>query len=200
MRSFSPAVTGEKLAPITEGVTPSQPTDAELLADAANPAESFALLYRRHATALLRFVASRGTEAEMAADVVAETFYVALERRGRYRAKHETARLWLIGIAVRRLAELRRIEERERERIRLARDHLRLSDVDQATYAELLEDTEALDAMADLPEHEREAILARVIDERDYAEIAEALGLSEMAARKRVSRGLARLRTRLERN
>jgi DNA-directed RNA polymerase specialized sigma24 family protein len=39
-----------------------------------------------------------------------------------------------------------------------------------------------------------------VIDERDYAEIAEQMRCSEQVARKRVSRGLAAMRARLEEN
>jgi DNA-directed RNA polymerase specialized sigma24 family protein len=40
---------------------------------------------------------------------------------------------------------------------------------------------------------EREAVLARVVDERSYAEIAAAQSVSREVARQRVSRGLARL-------
>jgi RNA polymerase sigma-70 factor (ECF subfamily) len=45
-----------------------------------------------------------------------------------------------------------------------------------------------------LPEDQREAVRARVIDETDYAELALRLEISPTAARKRVSRGLAALR------
>jgi RNA polymerase sigma factor (sigma-70 family) len=173
-------------------------TDAELLADTLDPATSFALFYRRHATAVLRFVASRGVDAETAADVVSEAFFVALSQRGRYRAEHDTARLWLIGIAVRRLAEVRRREQRESKRADRARAQV-LTEADRDSYAHLLQSGDALDALADLPESERDAVLARVVNDRSYAEIASALGLSQATARKRVSRGLARLRTRLER-
>jgi RNA polymerase sigma-70 factor (ECF subfamily) len=51
--------------------------------------------------------------------------------------------------------------------------------------------------LAELPPDEQAAVRARVIEERDYAEIASALGCSELVVRKRVSRGLARLRAEL---
>ncbi|HEU4976504.1 MAG TPA: sigma-70 family RNA polymerase sigma factor [Baekduia sp.] len=182
-------------------MTLSQATDAELLADSANPAESFATFYRRHADAILRFAASRGADAETAADVVAETFYAAMQRRHRYRPKHESARLWLLGIAVHKIADARRADQRERRRMLRAAEHaLVMTERDRASYAEMAERTDALDALADLPEAEREVILARVVEDRSYADIAAALGLTEAATRKRVSRGLARLRTRLERS
>jgi DNA-directed RNA polymerase specialized sigma24 family protein len=55
----------------------------------------------------------------------------------------------------------------------------------------VVEPREAL--VGDLPPGERAAVLARVVDEQDYHEIAAALGCSEDAVRTRVSRGLARL-------
>ena len=53
-----------------------------------------------------------------------------------------------------------------------------------------------MQALAGLPADQREAVLARIVDERDYGEIAADLR-SESVARKRVSRGLARLRDQL---
>lgn len=172
-------------------------TDAELLADSSDPQESFALFYRRHAVGVLRFVASRGADAETAADVVSETFFAALARRARYEARGDSARLWLLGIAARRLADARRREQREARRAdRVAHA---LTEVDRDTYAHLLQSSDARDALEDLPEPERAAILARVVEDHSYAQIARAFGLTEASARKRVSRGLARLRGRLER-
>ena len=53
--------------------------------------------------------------------------------------------------------------------------------------------------LAELPGEQRRALEARVIDELPYPEVAERLECSELVARKRVSRGLAMLRSRLER-
>ena len=52
--------------------------------------------------------------------------------------------------------------------------------------------------LAELPDQQRRAVLARVVDERGYDEIAVGAGVSEAVARKRVSRGLAGLRRRWE--
>jgi RNA polymerase sigma-70 factor (ECF subfamily) len=56
-----------------------------------------------------------------------------------------------------------------------------------------------LELLHGLPEDQREAIRARVIDDADYAEVAERLAISPAAARQRVSRGLATLRRTLQR-
>jgi len=51
--------------------------------------------------------------------------------------------------------------------------------------------------LQNLPEDERFAVRSRVLDERPYQEIAGELKCSEMVVRKRVSRGLARVREQL---
>jgi RNA polymerase sigma factor (sigma-70 family) len=53
-------------------------------------------------------------------------------------------------------------------------------------------------ALDELPEAQREAIRAHVLDEEPYADLASRLGVSEATVRQRVSRGLGRLRTTLE--
>ena len=53
----------------------------------------------------------------------------------------------------------------------------------------------ALDA---LPPEQREAVVARVVEEDDYDQIADRAGVSETVIRKRVSRGLAGLRARMK--
>lgn len=49
----------------------------------------------------------------------------------------------------------------------------------------------ALDALAD---EQRGAVLGRVVEELDYAEVAARAGVSEQTVRTRVSRGLRRMR------
>jgi RNA polymerase sigma-70 factor (ECF subfamily) len=51
--------------------------------------------------------------------------------------------------------------------------------------------------IASLPGDQRAAIRARVLQEREYPEIASELRCSESVVRKRVSRGLQTLRTRM---
>lgn len=60
-------------------------------------------------------------------------------------------------------------------------------------------DTWVADLLTRLPEDQRQAVRARVLEERSYEEIAAELETSSLVVRKRVSRGLVRLRTELER-
>jgi DNA-directed RNA polymerase specialized sigma24 family protein len=49
-----------------------------------------------------------------------------------------------------------------------------------------------------LPPEQREAVLARIVDERPYAEIANEMQCSELLVRQRVSRGLRALRAQIK--
>jgi RNA polymerase sigma-70 factor (ECF subfamily) len=57
--------------------------------------------------------------------------------------------------------------------------------------------TDVAGHLSRLPADERTAVRARIVEERNYREIALSLGCSELVVRKRVSRGLARLRAEL---
>jgi DNA-directed RNA polymerase specialized sigma24 family protein len=54
---------------------------------------------------------------------------------------------------------------------------------------------DSLTLLEALPPEVRVAIRGRVIERRDYAELADELGCSELLLRQRVSRGLRTLRT-----
>lgn len=178
-------------------------SDSELLRAPDDPVEAFAVFYRRHLDGVLSFVASRGAPVEAAADIAAETFLAAMRRRRTYEEGPGGARLWLIGIAANKLADGHRRHAREARRQRELQTYAdRLTARDVEGYAALA--TSATDGVASLldslPEPQRQAVRQRVIEDRDYAAIANDLGLTESTTRQNVSRGLARLRTHLERN
>jgi RNA polymerase sigma-70 factor (ECF subfamily) len=61
----------------------------------------------------------------------------------------------------------------------------------------LLADETATTLLDDLPGEQRDAIVAHVVGDRGYGEVAVELQLTEAAVRQRVSRGLKALRRRL---
>jgi RNA polymerase sigma-70 factor (ECF subfamily) len=133
----------------------------------------------------------------VAADLTAETFAAALGSAHRFRPRREPAVAWLFGIARNTLAMSRRkggVEARARRRLGMA--PLVLTDELVERISEL--DDKALELVSGLPADQQEAVRARVIDERDYADIAKDLRCSEAVVRKRVSRALGTLRTQLE--
>jgi RNA polymerase sigma factor (sigma-70 family) len=53
-------------------------------------------------------------------------------------------------------------------------------------------------ALSKLPGAERAAVEGRVVEERDYAELAREIGCSASVVRQRVSRGLRRIKAAVE--
>lgn len=173
----------------------SKHRDVDLLA--GGPAE-FGRFYRRNEAAVLAYFLRRTGRPDLAADLTAETFVRALDGRGRFSAELGEPRAWLFGIAHNVLASSARRGRVENEaRQRLGTPPLALTDDDLARIEELT-GLDAMSALADLPEEQREAVSARILDGDGYDEIAAALDCSESVVRQRVSRGLRMLRTRLE--
>jgi RNA polymerase sigma-70 factor (ECF subfamily) len=175
------------------------PSDRQLL-DAAvrGDVAAFGGFYRRHVRLLLAFFVRRTGNPEVAADLAHETFVAALEGVSAYRGDGVPA-AWLYGIARRKLALSRRrgrVEASARQRLVKAPLELTASDTDEISgLAPLLpDDSPALDLLERLPEPQREAIRARMLDELEYPEIASDLRCSEAVVRQRVSRGLKALR------
>lgn len=187
-------------------MTPTAPdrSDDELLLAARDEPDAFALFYRRHVRALAAYFWRRSHDAETVADLVAETFAAALDGCGRFDPQRGPAVGWLYGIAHRQLGTLaRRGAVERRARRRLGMERLELDDVELARIESDAKtegpQARVLAELADLPADQRAAIEARVVEELDYADIAQAGGVSELVARKRVSRGLSALRERLGR-
>jgi hypothetical protein len=69
-----------------------------------------------------------------------------------------------------------------------------LERVDALASASIADVSAAVEA---LPPAERDAVRARIVEERDHGELAERLRCSESVVRKRVSRALRRIRARV---
>lgn len=171
-------------------------SDDELLARTAADREAFGELYDRHVRAVLGELRRRGLTTEEALDVTAEVFAAALLASRRYRPGEAPARAWLFGIARNKLAHRHRraaTESAARRKLGMAR--LTYSDEALERVEEQLDAELSLysNGAAALPPAERDAVVARVIEERDYDEIAATSGATPAAVRQRVSRGLAKL-------
>jgi RNA polymerase sigma factor (sigma-70 family) len=164
----------------------------------AGDADAFAEFYRRNEDALVAYFLRRVATADVAADLTAETFARALEGRAGFDPALGDGRGWLFGIArhvLARSVERGRVENETR--VRLGMEPLTLDDDDIARIDELA-GAPAVEALSALSDAQRRAIAGRVIEERDYDELARSLGCSESVVRKRVSRGLKSLRAELE--
>jgi len=178
--------------------------DVELIVRSRDEPEAFGVLFERHAQTLLGYFARRTLDPEAAAELVAETFAQAFASRRRFRDRGLGATGWLYGIARHQLSRFFRngtVDKRARRRLGMPeRD---VSSQDYERIEELI-DFERIgraiaQAFALLSEEQRDALTLRVIEGRPYQEVAEALRCTEETARARVSRGLKRLATTIDR-
>jgi len=174
-------------------------SDVEVLeATRRGEVAAFDVFYRRHRTGVLAYCAQRVRAPEQAADLMAETFAAALLAvHDHARRLPKTPLAWLLTIAHHKLIDsYRRGRVEDESRRRLALEPLMLDDADIERINEIARTTDiAVELLSKLPADQRRALRARVLDERSYPEIARTLHCSEAVVRKRVSRGLATLRT-----
>jgi len=163
-------------------------------------AKDIETLYMRHAQRLLGFLVARTLNPDAAVELHAETFAQAFLGRERFRGDPNLAgRAWLYGIATNLLREYfrdGRIERRALQRLGVEPQplsHEEYDRVEDALAASTLRDALA-DELSALTPEQRRALQLRIVQQRPYPEVARVLGISEQAARARVSRALAALR------
>lgn len=160
---------------------------------------AFAELVRRHLN-LVHGAALRQTANDHAlAQDVAQQVFVEMARQSAGLLKHPTLAGWLY-ITTRNIAGHARRQQDRRSRRELATmsentDHSRPSTPDGWDNLRPILD----DAMAELSEKDRLAILLRYFEDQDLKQVGSALGLGDNAARMRVQRALEKLKALLER-
>ena len=161
-----------------------EPDGAVIAASVGTPA-AFGVIFDRHGSTLLRFLARRVDPAQ-AEDLLGEVFRIAFERRAAFEPERDSARPWLFGIAANLVAKHYRGEARRLQamaRVSAARiAAARLLENDPAEQAVAAADASALwdrvvDAIGVLPEAERQVLLLFAWEELSYDEIAQALGV-----------------------
>jgi RNA polymerase sigma factor (sigma-70 family) len=173
-------------------------TDRELLDQARGRPEALGEFYDRYEAAVAAYFMRRTRHAATARELTAETFAEVVLQVHRGAEVHEPTG-WLFTIAQHKLADYHRrgaVDRRARRRLGIPRS---------GAHDEALERVEALAEepraellLAELPAEQRAAVYARIVEEREYHEIAAAHATTEQVVRKRVSRGLAVLRRRLK--
>lgn len=121
-------------------------------------------------------------------DAWSETFLAAMRAYPRLRPD-SNVRAWLVTIAHHKAIDQIRARDRRPRPTGAVPDVPTCPDQSRA-------DTDALrPALEGLPAGQREAVVYRYLADLSYAEISRLLGCSEQAARRRVSDGLANLRS-----
>jgi RNA polymerase sigma factor (sigma-70 family) len=170
-------------------VTGDQWSDSELLARLPRQPELMGALYERHAQAVFRFLARRAAPTA-AEDLLSEVFIAALDARTRVVAHDSGSALpWLYGIAA-----------------NVLRRHFRHGQAQEVIALDPGMDWDAVDARLDaeaqrvhlrsalgvLSPADRELLLLVAWEGLAPAEAAEALGISQVAARSRLHRARQR--------
>lgn len=178
-------------------------TDAELIRASRDDPRAFRRLYDRRADELLAYLYRRVLDAEVAADLLAETFAVAFAKRHRFRDRGTPGEAWLYGIARRELSHWYRHQRVERRALRRLGVQAPQLDAESIARMEAMVEIDGYraslaSALDGISASERDAVRLRVVSDLSYGQIAERLRCSEAAARTRVCRGLARLTELME--
>jgi RNA polymerase sigma-70 factor, ECF subfamily len=175
------------------------PFDSDAAAIAASHDEPgcFGVLFDRHATVVFRYLVRRvGVDAAEA--LLGEVFRVAFEKRATYDPARPNARPWLYGIATNLLRRHQRSEARRMSAVArlLARQRPAEDPADQVAASVDARDLwpHVADAVAQLPDVERDALLLYVWEELSYEEIATALDVPVGTVRSRLNRARLTLR------
>jgi RNA polymerase sigma factor (sigma-70 family) len=162
-------------------------------------AADFADMYERYFSEIHRYIAGR-LGREVADDIAADTFVIALGKRDGFDPRRGTLRAWLYGIAANLVAQQQRAERRRYRA--LARAGARdLADgheerVVSWVAAEGLQ-PQLASALARLSREERDVLLLVALADFSHEEIAQALGIPYGTVGSRLNRARKKIRNAL---
>jgi RNA polymerase sigma-70 factor (ECF subfamily) len=164
--------------------------------------QAFEMLFERHRLLVYRFAYQMTQRRDDAEDMVQEAFVRAYQNLHRYRdeAKFTT---WLLRIVSNLCTDQARMSTRrtnlEQKEAAGALDYMTIGNFENPVdNLEQEQRVRALKkAIAALPDHHRQMIVMRDLEERDYKEIADVLGCTVGGAKLRVLRARRALRDRV---
>jgi RNA polymerase sigma factor (sigma-70 family) len=151
--------------------------------------DAFTELVQRHLN-LVYSAALRQARSPQLAEEISQSVFTDLARDAHKLKPDTVLTAWLYQVARRTAIDVVRRESRRQARERLAVEMAAMNTASDWTQIEPLLD-EAMDA---LEETDRAAVLLRYFDNKSLREVGQALGTSDDAAQKRVSRAVERLR------
>jgi len=172
-------------------------TDSEIIQRSLEMPAAFAEIFDRHARVVGAFV-SRRVGADVAEDLVSETFLVAFRRRGHFEFARESAKPWLFGIAVRLMRNHRAREAAHWRSVVSATVAAEVDHDGEIGAAGDRVDAAAVlrrlaPALAALPTRDRETLQLYAWSDLTYEELAVALGVPVGTVRSRLNRVRRRL-------
>jgi RNA polymerase sigma factor (sigma-70 family) len=171
-------------------------SDAELLARAGTDPELFGVLFDRHFAAIHRYL-ERRIGADDADELAGEVFRIAFEQRRRFRPLHESALPWLYGVATNLLLKRARSERRHLRalsRLGASADRQSILEGTEARLDARSDRARLLEALASLPQGDRDVVVLVAWEDLSYDEVAAALDIPVGTVRSRLNRARRRLR------
>lgn len=165
-------------------------TDSEIVRRSRQEAAAFGELFERHARAVVGF-ASRRVGADVAEDVLSETFLVAFRRRASFDLRVDSARPWLLGIAT-RIIHRHRASEAKQLRSLLAQPPERARPDGSDGLSDRLDASASLRELAPrvaaLAKKDRDTLFLFAWGDLSYEETAQALGVPVGTVKSRLNR------------
>jgi len=152
----------------------------------------FGELYARYAADVFRFAFYLSGNRTLAEDIAAETFVRALTSRTIVQAG--SVKAYLLAIARNLFLDATRTERRTAPLEIAHLDLPAISPTPESAAATRLDLDAVREALLQIPEHERAALLLATVDGLPHDEIAAALGCTRAAVKVRVHRARLRLR------
>src|SRR5579862_2513743 len=169
--------------------------DWELLQDYVKTGsdEAFARIVERHTDMVYAFCFRQMRNRELAEEA-AQTVFIILARKAAALKRETVLAGWLFKTARFAIANALKIEARKR-RIQSRAQAMAGATQSRKEPRAANDDAFALldDALAQLPEFERNAVLLKYFEQQTHTEVGAALGVSADAAEKRISRAIGKL-------
>ncbi len=155
-----------------------------------SPDQSVEAVFQEFGNMLYRIAFVMMKNAFDAEDVVQDTLikYMEHRERGKMFETEEHRKAWLIRVDINLC----------KNRLRFYKNHPKIGMDQLSRYYEEKEDTRLMDSLLLLPSGYREILLLHYVEGYQGKEIAQMLGISESAVRKRLERGRGKLRDLLE--
>lgn len=184
--------------------------DRALVEKARHDPEAFSVIFERYYDALFSFALRRTGNVALAEDVVAETFLKAFDKLWQFKWTGAPFSSWLYRIAGNEINMYFRKKSNVNHSLEsMLEADASLEPADRTDLQEELIEAEetyertsigihVVELLSLLPEHYREALSLRYLEEKSVAEVARFLGKPEGTVKSLLSRGIGKLRELVE--
>lgn len=165
----------------------------------ARDSAAFEKFYREHVHQVMRFIARRVADPQLAADLTADVFLAAVDSARGYRESRGVPLAWLYGVARNVVAYDRRRRARYWKAAREVSGRALLAETDNAAMVDRIDaearSRELYQAMAALSAKDRAVLELVALDDLDVVEAAKVLRIKPGTARARLHRARKAMRT-----